>query len=143
MKGYLHHLWMETRAEVLTAAVIGIVVSQVVMGVYVLSGQPAGDLPGTGDTYHVVPATGEQGFNAKNFCSDPLTSVRKTVSPDASGATYELKRIKAGVTETVTIVLAPTGEQVYARHFYDLDGSQQSEPAYVDEDVKSCLEKKT
>lgn len=140
----LHRMWMEARAEILTAAIVGVIVSQVVMGAYVLSGQPAGNLPGTGDTIqNVVPATGDQGFNAETFCSDPETSVSKAISPDATGVTYEMKRVRDGVSETVTVVLAQTGDVLYAKHFYDQDGVQQSQPAFVDDDVKRCIEKKS
>lgn len=139
---YLHHLWMEARAEVLAGAIVGIVVVQIILGIYLLGGQPAGNLPGT-EINRIVPATGEQGFNAKAFCEDRLTTVTKTLAPDASGATYELKRVKDGVSETVTVVLAQTSEVLYAKHFSDVGGQQQSQPAFVDEDVKACLEKKS
>lgn len=140
----LHRMWMEARAEILTAAIVGVIVSQVVMGAYVLSGQPAGNLPGTGDTIqNVVPATGDQGFNAETFCSDPETNVSKAISPDATGVTYEMKRVRDGVSETVTVVLAQTGDVLYAKHFYDQGGVQQSQPAFVDGSVIRCLERKS
>ncbi len=87
---------------------------------------------------NVVPATGEQGFNTKEFCNDNATTVVRTIAPDASGATYELKRLKNGVSETVAVVLAPTSDVLYAKHFWDQNG-QQTEPAYVDDDAKRCI----
>ena len=49
----------------------------------------------------IVPATGVEGFKVAEFCNDPLTKVRVTPSPDA-GFTYQLTRLKDGVSETVT-----------------------------------------
>ena len=68
---WLHHAWMETRSEVVTAAVIGIIVSQVAIGFYVLGGQPAGNLPGT--TQHITQelATTPPLATAYDICLDP------------------------------------------------------------------------
>lgn len=109
---------------------------------FLVYARPIGEIPATTST-KVVPATGDQGFDAGTFCSDPRTVVSKTLAPDASGATYELKRVASGVSETVTVVLAQTGDVLYAKHFWDEDGKQKSQAAFVDEDVKRCLEKKS
>ena len=112
------------------------------LALFLVYTRPINEIPAT-TSQKVVPATGEEGFDAKTFCADPLTVVSKTLAPDASGATYELKRVKDGVSETVTVVLAQTGDVLYAKHFSDQGGVQQSQPAFVDDDVKRCLEKKT
>lgn len=122
------------------AALIALVVA--CLALFLVYTRPVSQIPATVQR-DIVPATGEQGFNANDFCSDPRTDVAKNLSPDASGITYEMKRVASGVSETVTVVLAQTGDVLYAKHFWDQSGVQQSEPAFVDDDVKSCLERKS
>lgn len=110
---------------------------------FIVYTRPVPLIPPNADTVKIVPATGEQGFDAKTFCEDPLTSVSKVIAPDASGATYELKRLKNSVSETVVLTLAQTGDVLYAKHFWDTPTGQQSEPAFVDDDVKRCVERKS
>ena len=98
-------------------------------------------IPATTST-NVVPATGEEGFNVAVFCDDKLTSVRATIAPDASGVTYELRRVKNNVTETVTIVLAQTGDILYAKHFSDGPAGQESGAAFVTDQAKQCITRK-
>ena len=112
------------------------------LALFLVYTRPINEIPAT-TSKNVIPATGEQGFNAKTFCEDSLTSVSKVISPDASGVTYQMQRVKDGVSETVTIVIAQTHDVLFATHYWDTPAGQQSEPAFVDEDVKRCLERKT
>lgn len=54
-----------------------------------------------GHTIEIVPATGEQGFPAELFCSDPETAVSLLLVPDGSGETYQLVRVRNLVPEAV------------------------------------------
>lgn len=122
------------------AGLIALVVSIVVL--VVVFTRPVDVIPTT-TQQNILPATGEQGFNAKTFCEDSLTSVSKVIAPDASGVTYQMQRVKDGVSETVTIVLAQTHDVLFATHYWDTPNGQQSEPAFVDEGVEKCLERKS
>jgi hypothetical protein len=103
--------------------------------------RPVGEIPAT-TSEKVVPATGEQGFNTAVFCDDSATTVTELPSPDASGITYELKRVKDGTTETVVVVWNQAGDITYAKHFWDTPTGQESEPAFVTEKARSCIEDK-
>ena len=64
-------------------------------------------------------------------------------APDA-GSTVQLTRMKDGVAETVTALIAPDGSvnKDYSKHYYDTTVGQQSEPAVVsDKGLKCSLEK--
>ena len=139
---WIHHTWLATRAEIAFVVLLVLIGWSVVLSLYVVSGKPAGDLPVIGgDTVERVPATGEQGFNTAVFCDDPLTKVATSLAPDASGITYVLSRVKDGVTESVVLTFDQTDEVVYAKHFFDRSG-QQSEPAFVTDDARDCIEDK-
>lgn len=89
----------------------------------------------------VVPATGIEGYTAVlAFCNE--ATIKKLPAPDATGITYQLTRVKGGVSETIVVVLAPTGQTTFAKHYYDTSAGQQSEPAVVDEDAKDCIRKR-
>lgn len=96
-------------------------------------------LAGEKVTIKVVPASGVQGFMAGPFCADPLTQVRALPAPDASGTTYQLLRVRDLKTETVTVVIGADKSLIVATHYYDSAIGQQSEPAILDEDARSCV----
>ena len=89
-----------------------------------------------------VPATGVEGFPVDLFCADPLTTVQDFEAPDASGITYQLLRVRDGKTETVVIVMGANGDTRVATHYYDSLVGQQSEPAFVNEKARECIEDK-
>lgn len=92
----------------------------------------------------VVPAaSGIEGFNVEQFCNDPLTKAQAFEVPDA-GVTYQLTRVRDGKSETVRVVVNPSGVVLneYATHYYDSAVGQQSEPAFVSKDALGCIEKK-
>lgn len=91
----------------------------------------------------VVPTTGDAGFPVAVFCHDENVTVTPGIVPDA-GVAYQLVRTVDGVTETVRWL---TFEGREATHYWDVkqpDGSfiQDSEPAFVDDAAKKCIEEK-
>lgn len=87
-------------------------------------------------TVRVVPASGEQGFPVEAFCLDKLTKVSEFPAPDSSGVTYQLLRVKDGVTESV--IVSPGG----AKRYWDAPEGQQSEPAFVTAKAEKCISDK-
>ena len=111
--------------------------------------RPVGVIPATTERKIVVaPASGIEGFDVGPFCADPLTSVRAFPSPDASGVTYQLTRMRDQKAETVTLVLGADESVVMATHYYDAvvnvrgGTEQQGEPAFVNADARKCVEGK-
>lgn len=107
----------------------------------ITANQVGAPVPGTGgDTIRIVPASGVEGFNTERFCADPLTQVRQFISPDASGVTYQLMRVRDGVAETVTVVYAADSSVLVAQHYYDTaTAGQQSEPAILNVEAQKCM----
>lgn len=101
------------------------------------------NVPVPGDKTIFVPATGIDGFNTEVFCQDPLTKVKPLPAPDA-GVTYQLTRVRDNVSETVLVVLSPSGDvnTEFSRHFYDTTVGQQPEPAFVTDKALDCIRKK-
>lgn len=102
--------------------------------------EPLGDT-GIGNT-HILPTTGAEGFNLEAFCEDSLTKVKLEYAPDGSAPTYQITRTRDGVFESAKVIQGvDTGT-----HYWD-DASktvvQQSEPAYVSDKAKECLERKS
>ena len=89
----------------------------------------------------VVPATGIEGFNTSFFCNEDLTKVKPKLIPDV-GISYELLRVKDGVAESVTIIIALDSKVLVSTHYYDTTQGQQSEPAVVDKATLDCLARK-
>lgn len=96
--------------------------------------------PTSSDGPTFVAATGAGGFPVEEFCNDPLTSIVGPVAaPDASGFTYQLNRVRDGVTETVVVVVSE--DQVLAgTHYFDGEDGQESEPAFLTEKARECLD---
>ncbi len=90
----------------------------------------------------IAPASGVESFDAAPFCNDPVTVVKKFPAPDASGATYQLTRVRDAKAETVTVVLGADKSVVLATHYFDTAIGQDSEPAIVNADSRTCIEKK-
>lgn len=93
-------------------------------------------------TVKIVPAQGETGFPVETFCRDPLTKVTVTPNPDASGITYQLVRVKDSITESVVYTTGPDDANRAATHYKDVAGTQESEPAFVNDKARDCLEDK-
>ena len=93
-------------------------------------------------TVKLVPATGIQGFKVEEFCNDPLTKVTFYPVPDSSGSTYQLLRVKQGMTESVTVVQNAQNEIVVATHYHDGPTGQVAQPAYVSDKAFDCIEAK-
>lgn len=126
------------------ALIVGLAgIALAALAIYTRPDVPIVGTPPATTELKVVAATGEEGFKVYEFCDDPSTSVRETPSPDASGVTYELKRVKDGVTETVTVVFGQAGDVLYAKHFSDQAGGQESQPAFVTEKARGCIEDKS
>ncbi len=116
----------------------------VLLVVYVILGEPSGvDVPVGEKADNIVASTGIDGFPVADFCNDPLTKVDPFVAPDASGVTYQLLRVRNGVTETVIVVLDKDGSVVVGKHYFDAADGQHVEPAFLTDSARNCLKKKT
>lgn len=91
----------------------------------------------------IAPASGVEGFAVEGFCADPMTKVAPFLAPDASGITYQLSRVRAGKTESVTIVKNADGETRIAKHYYSTTVGQQSEDAVVNAEAWKCIERRS
>lgn len=93
----------------------------------------------------IVPNTGIEGWKALEFCKDPKTEVQAFNSPDASGITYQMMRVRDGVPESATFVYSPTGQMVIGKHYFNVEVSpghyeQRSEDAIVSrENLVACI----
>ena len=133
---------LRNRRDLLLIAAI-LLAGYAAWNVYLEAGRPIlGDLPGT-EINRSIPATGEQGFNVEGFCQDKLTTVDAFLALDASGETYQILRVKDGVTESVIAVVNPRGETVVANHYYQEGGVQKSEAAFLTDKARDCLARKS
>jgi len=95
-----------------------------------------------GDKIMITAAVGVEGFKTTEFCNSPGATASGIQAPDASGITYEIRRVLNGKTETVVFVLDSKQEIQYAKHFYDTSVNQDSEPAVIDKDALACAKRK-
>lgn len=100
------------------------------------------EIGGEPDIVVEVPSTGVEGFPVAEFCHDDLTEVLLFPAPDAAGSSYQLTRVKEGVTETVVVVLNAAGDISQATHYHDTPQGQVSQPALIDDDARECIEEK-
>jgi hypothetical protein len=126
-----------------TLAIAGIILAVVLLGVssHLLGPKSVSPVIKTTEI-KVAPASGVEGFDVGPFCVDDLTSVKAFPAPDSNGTTYQLTRVAGRKTETVTLVLGPDGGVVLATHYVDSSVGQISEPAFLNGDGRSCVEKK-
>ena len=97
---------------------------------------------GIAEEVKIVPAVGIQGYKVAEFCADPLTKVSFFLAPDSSGSTYQLLRVKNGMTESVVVVRNARGETIVATHYQDTPTGQRSEPGVITDEGWKCIESK-
>lgn len=126
----------------LMALAVSIATAFIVIGV-VYKGAPAvGIDTRPAEDVTIVPATGDEGFPVETFCQDDKTTVKAIPAPDASGVTYQMLRVRDGVTETVRVVTNAQDEVAVGTHYWDQDGVQQDEPAVVTQAARECIDTK-
>lgn len=122
---------------------LSLVSAALIIFLVVLPGLGADTTPISDDkTVRQVPSEGDTGFPVEFFCQDSDTKVTALPAPDASGITYQLVRVKNGVTESVIYNTGPSDSSRVATHYFDQAGQQQSEPAFVNDKAKDCIERR-